>query len=237
MKRNLLLAALFLTQISFVLAQSLVVTGDTVFASDPNSQITHHLDVKNTSSSSITIVCQKTNLTLPLGMPTWAGSTYCFGGTCYSSTSILPSASVVFAPGQTISYDNSDVDAFSGYFSTGGIAGQAKVEYCFYDQNNPSDETCKVITYNFNVTGVDDIVNEFSEFFPNPAQEYINFDYNVVGDATLKIIDILGNVVKEVQLSEDGRKKVYVGDMSKGVYFGNLTVNDELISIKKLIIK
>ena len=80
--KKIILFILVITQISFVAAQSLIITGATSFAGDPNAQITHHLDVKNISGNSINVICQKTNITLPLGMPTWAGSSYCFAGTC-----------------------------------------------------------------------------------------------------------------------------------------------------------
>ena len=63
--RKIILFILVLGQISFAIAQSLVVTGGTSFNDDPNVQIAHHLDIKNTSTSTITIECQKTNLTLP----------------------------------------------------------------------------------------------------------------------------------------------------------------------------
>jgi hypothetical protein len=51
------------------------------------------------------------------------------------------------------------------------------------------------------------------------------------------LIDILGNNVKEILLNQEGVKKLDVSDMNKGIYFGNLIVNDEVVSIKKLIVK
>ena len=143
--RKIILFILVLGQISFAIAQSLVVTGGTSFNDDPNVQIAHHLDIKNTSANTITIECQKTNLTLPLG----AASFYCFAGNCYSSSSINPSSSAVLAPGQEISFNNSppDTDAHSGYYDAYGASGVAEVQYCFYDVNNFSDETCVIITY------------------------------------------------------------------------------------------
>ena len=238
MMRKTLLFILVITQISFVGAQSLVVTGGTNFIGDPNTQITHHLDVKNISANSINVICQKTNITLPLGMPTWAGSSYCFAGTCYPVSSTNPSSSALLAVGQEFSFDNSDLDAHSGYFSAGGVPGIATVKYCFYDENNPSDETCITITYDCSeATGIDEYAaNEMSDFYPNPANSVAYFRFNGP-EAQLKIIDILGNEVKEILLTEGGVQKLDLSDMTKGIYFGNLVVNNEVVSIKKLIVK
>ena len=54
--RKTLLFILVITQISFVAAQSLIITGDTVFVGDPNTQIEHHLDVKNISANTINVI-------------------------------------------------------------------------------------------------------------------------------------------------------------------------------------
>jgi len=243
--RKTLLFILVITQISFVAAQSLIITGDTVFVSDPNTQIEHHLDVKNVSGNTINVICQKTNVTLPLGMPVWGGSSYCFAGTCYPSSSTDPSSSATLASGQAFAYASNDtllaLNAHSGYFSTGdsAISGIATVQYCFYDENNPTDETCIVITYNISApTTINDYqpLTKLGDFYPNPANEIVYFTFN--GNlATLKLIDILGNNVKEILLSQDGIQKLDLSDMNKGIYFGNLIVNDEVVSIKKLIVK
>ena len=75
------------------------------------------------------------------------------------------------------------------------------------------------------------------EFFPNPAKEYTTINYKSGKNSHLKIIDILGNKVKDIHLSNIGMQDIYVGDLSKGVYFGNLVHNDKVITVKKLIIK
>ena len=269
--RKIILFILALGQMSFVVAQSLVVTGDTSFTGNLVTQIDHHLNLKNTSSNAITVKCQKTNLTLPSG----AESYYCFANNCYSASSIIPSDSVTLAAGQQISFNNfpSDLDAHSGYYNAYGTSGIAKVRYCFYDENNPTDETCVTITYDCvaatsswncdeqgnctdpgDETGMytdsntcqisclvainEEILNviQISDFYPNPANSLTNFTFNGI-KAQLKIIDILGNEVKIIQLEQPGIKRIDLIDMSKGIYFGKLMVNDKATTIKKLIVK
>ena len=243
--RKIILSILVITQISFVAAQSLIITGDTVFFGDSNTQIEHHLDVKNVSEGAINVICQKTNITLPLGMPIWGGSSYCFAGTCYPASSTNPSSSALLEGGTAFAYASNDtllaLNAHSGYFSTGDstISGIANVQYCFYDEYNPTDETCVVITYNISApTTINDYQSlaKLGNFYPNPANEIVSFTFN--GNlATLKLIDILGNNIKEILLSQDRVKKFDLSDMNKGIYFLNLIVNDEVIKKKKLIVK
>lgn len=214
-----------------------------MFAGDSNTQIEHHLDVKNISNNSINVICQKTNISLPTGLPNWGGSSYCFGGTCYLASSTNPSYSAVLASGQAFASTSNDsllaLNAHSGYFNSEGVAGIATVQYCFYDENNPADETCVVVTYNISApTAIDDFqpLTKLGDFYPNPANDIVFFTFN--GDlATLKLIDILGKNVKEILLSQKGIQELDLSDMNKGIYFGNLIVNDEVVSIKKLIVK
>ena len=235
--KKIILFILVITQISFITAQSLVITGDTIFPGDADTQIYHHLAVKNTSANPITVKCQKTNLTLPTG----AESYYCFAGNCYPATTTTSNSSAIIAAGQEISFNNfpADVDAHSGYYDAFGASGIAEVQYCFYDVNDISDETCVTITYETTTTtAIDDYkpLTKLGDFYPNPASEMVYFTFNG-NAATLKLIDILGNNVKEILLDQEGVKKLDLSDMNKGIYFGNLIVNDEVVSIKKLIVK
>jgi len=235
--KKILPILLTITQVTFVGAQSLVITGDTFFTGDLVNQISSHLDIKNTSTNTITVKCQKTNLTLPLG----GESFYCFAGNCYSASSTNPSTLAILAPGQEISSNNvpPDADAHSGYYDAYGASGVAEVQYCFYDVNNPTDETCVTITYDCSsTTGINDFneLSEISNFYPNPANSLTYFTFNGT-KAQLKIIDILGNEIKVLQLEESGIKKINLTDMSKGIYFGKLVINNKVTSIKKLIVK
>jgi hypothetical protein len=233
--RKITLFILVLGQISLAVAQSLTVTGGTSFTGDLVTQISNHLDIKNTSANTITVECQKTNLNVPLG----GESFYCFAGNCYAASSTNPSSSAVLAPGQQFSFANSDADAHSGYYDAYGASGIAEVQYCFYDVNNPTDETCVTITYDCTATGtgVNDFteLTEISDFYPNPANGLTHFTFNGI-KAQLKIIDILGNEVKIIQLEEPGIKNIDLTDMSKGIYFGKLVVNNKVTTIKKLIV-
>ncbi len=227
-----------LCSINLINAQSLVVTGDTYFTGLPIDQISHHLDVKNIANKGINVVCQKTYLSSPSALPNWAGASYCFAGNCYSSSSTSPSSTALLGAGQSFSYANNDLDAFSGYYDPASTAGVTTVEYCFYDEINPSDNTCVIITYDVSSTSsLNEINKMMSDFYPNPAQEMVYVDYYLNKPAELIVMDILGNKVNEMNLSARATQKLDVSDFAKGIYFGNLIVNNETVTIKKIIVR
>ncbi len=227
-----------LCSINFVIAQSLVITGDTYFTGSAVDQITHHLDVKNISNKGITVVCQKTYISTPPSLPAWAGASYCFAGNCYSSSSTTPSSTALLGSGQSFSYANSDQDAFSGYYDPASTPGITMVEYCFYDEINPSDNTCVTITYEVGSASALNEINEMiSDFYPNPAQDVINFKYFSNESSTLIIMDILGNTLQELDINQKRVYKLDVENLPKGIYFANLILGNEVLAIKKLIVK
>ena len=176
--RKIILFILVLGQMSFVVAQSLVVTGENSFVDDFTTLFKHTLDIENISANAITVRCQKTNLTLPLG----AETKYCFANSCYSATSTGPSDSTILSPGQKISYPT-DADGFEGDYEAGGDIGITEVKFCFYDVNNPTDETCVTITFNDTTSGNTGFTESISDigisnFFPNPANGLTNFRFN-----------------------------------------------------------
>ena len=74
----------------------------------------------------------------------------------------------------------------------------------------------------------------FSHLMPNcTLGKNCNIGQNVVISPEV----VLGNNVKEILLDQEGVKKLDLSDMNKGFYFGNLIVNNEVVSIKKLIVK
>jgi hypothetical protein len=239
MKKIIFLIFLCFSALS-VISQSILLTGDTYFTCAPGEEISNYVDVKNISGSDITILCQKTILDSPPLLDSWAGASYCFAATCYSSSSTNPSLPATLIPGKELSYLDGDADAWSGHYNPNSITGESIVKYCFYDINNVSDQTCITITYNCSpLSGQMDFSQslvDIGDFYPNPANKIVNFTFN--GNlATLKLIDILGNNVKEILLNQEGVKKLDISDINKGIYFGNLIVNDEVVSIKKLIVK
>ena len=237
MKRFLLILLLFLS-FNLIKAQSLVVTGNTYFTGSASNQITHHLEVKNIASKSITVICQKTYLSTPPTLPMWAGASYCFAGNCYASSSTSPSSPALLNAGQSISYANNDMDAFSGYYDPAETPGVTTVEYCFYDEINPVDQTCVVITYDCGSTSsIDENYKLTGKFYPNPTKDVLYFDYYLNKSADLIIMDVLGNQVSSTNFLYPETQKIDVSEFPKGIYFGSLVVDNQVLMIEKIIVK
>jgi len=94
------------------------------------------------------------------------------------------------------------------------------------------DGSCQYTTA---IEELSDII--ISDFYPNPTTEIVYFDYYLHNAEKLIIMDVLGNEVKTIQLFKKGKHKVNIAGLSKGIYFGNLIVNNEAIMTKKLIVK
>lgn len=219
---------LLLLNVLLLNAQTLLVTGEnSIFTSDPCLTTNAYLDVKNISSQTLEIKCEKNIISQPAGTSNY----FCWGGTCYSPNQSISSASLVLQSGE--GNDNS----FGGYFDAFCAIESANVEYCFYPISDPSDRTCVTVTYNSSTTNVLEEVFGLNNFFPNPTSEAtIRVNYKARENSYLKFIDILGAEVKSIKLSNLGSQSINIGELSKGIYFGNLVCNDKIIDIKKLII-
>ena len=78
---------------------------------------------------------------------------------------------------------------------------------------------------------------KLNSFYPNPAGQSTSIEYVTSKDSYLNIVDILGNSIKKYNLDYSGKLNIDTRDFIKGVYFGNLIVDNQIISVKKLIIK
>ena len=227
--KNFLISFLFLLTANLLYSQSLVVTGDSiVYGNSSDFQVESHLQVVNNSNDTVLVYCEK-NVILQNQTGT---NNFCWGGTCYGESTIVSTKIDTILPG-----DKST--GFSGYYQPWNVPSIAQVEYCFYLASNINDRTCFTVTFDAtHVTDIEEVINseEIGSFYPNPTNEYTNIFYNVKGISVLQITDILGNVVKNIKLEGSGEKTIYVGDLHKGIYFGNLVKNGEIVKIKKLII-
>ena len=237
--KKIILFTLTFCQVLFLSAQSLNITGlnsimynsttisglDTL---DPCLQTHSYLTIKNTSDKEHNILCEKNILSESSGSDNY----FCWGGNCYPVGAFISTSSLALSSGQA------DDISFGGYFDAYCADAQAIVKYCFYPDVQPADKSCVYITYH----GAATLISEnnpliISDFYPNPSKEIIIFDYYLNTPANLTIIDILGNKLKYIELDESKKYKVDVSELKQGIYFGNLVLNNELVSTKKIIIK
>ena len=227
--KKIILLILLIPQALFINAQSLAVSADTIAYGDPDVDIESHIKVRNLLDQSIDVVCEKNIISQPQGSTNY----FCWAGVCYGS-------SVFESPGTTTILAGEISDEFSGHFNAPGCNScSAVIEYCFFPPVLNPQKECITITYDGSgAASVLDInVNAISEFYPNPANEIVNFDYYLNNPAQLIIMDILGNEIKTIQLSESGVHKINILEFSKGIYFASLLVNNKISNIKKIVVK
>tara|TARA_B100000902_G_scaffold163425_2_gene158606 strand:+ start:22367 stop:23065 length:699 start_codon:yes stop_codon:yes gene_type:complete len=230
MKKNLiLLISISLINFNFLFSQSLAVSGDSIVYGIPsNFQVESHLYVKNLTSSPVLVFCEKNIISqIPDGT-----NTFCWAGTCYSETTYISTKADTLEAGE-------ESNGFSGYYHPWGISSQAEIEYCFFLSTDTINKFCKTVFYDaigFSNVNNFDKIEKISDFFPNPIQEYTKFRYNIDKKSFLQITDVIGNVVKTIEIQGVGEQSMYLGNLNKGVYFGNLIQDGEIIKIKKLII-
>jgi len=91
--------------------------------------------------------------------------------------------------------------------------------------------------------GIDEkiVAPEFSEAYPNPASQYVSFDYlipNANTKAKVVIYNILGKEVKDIAFPEQsGTLKANTSDLVEGIYFYSFVINNKSEVTQKLIIK
>ena len=164
---------------------------------------------------------------------------FCWGGLCYLSTTSTSSLSATIAAGDTIDFAE---NGFHAIFNSGAACVTRLVHYKFYNIHNFIDSTGFTLRYLCS-TGVDELSNSggiISNVYPNPANSFLSFKYDVnEASQNGKIIfyNMLGKSVKEVILNDKhGTAKINVMDMDAGIYFYSFLVDDKIISTKKIVI-
>ena len=231
----LCLTLAFITQNIFVkqtMAQSIELFGNNYVSGNPAMPIPSHIIVKNTTSDSLDVRCQKNIIDTTAGTQNY----FCWGNTCWpSSVYISPDpAGIRIIPG-----GYADSTNFTGYYDAFGKGARAIIEYCFYPIGNISDSTC--LTVHFNDSGPSS-VNDVSkliglnDFYPNPSDNKTSIRYSSGKNSQFYIVDILGNKLKTFDLDYTGTLDISTNEFSSGIYFGNLVVNKKIVAVKKLVI-
>lgn len=81
---------------------------------------------------------------------------------------------------------------------------------------------------------------QVSNFYPNPAVEYIFLDYKIKFNKEVKItvFNILGNPIKTFSLDRNNQSaKFYIGDLNAGTYLYQLSADNATLATKKLIVR
>jgi hypothetical protein len=221
--------------------QSTDYSGITLYVTAPNNQsFDVPLDVHN--NTGITRVWRVTRfrVDVPSGWLDgicWGHSTDVFGGVCYSASSMAamnpwtssdnPSDLFDIANGEygklKVSIDADDL--------TGGIA-----HYRYYvseDGSTYQDSVDVIVDFTASIKQVKEEVTVNVQ--PNPASDYAMITLNNADNGTIRIVDVLGNVVSKETIS--GTKKIDLSNFRNGVYFITIETSNGKTINRKLIVK
>ena len=110
--------------------------------------------------------------------------------------------------------------------------------FCYQCDSLLYDGNSWVLFNTGNPSGTENLpLYSISDFFPNPTKEIVYFDYYYPQRGELIVINTLGRQLKNIQLSTKGQQKINISDLSKGIYFGNIVVNNKIVTIKKFIVR
>jgi len=245
MKKFTLIMIVLLFSASFVNAQSYALTWDgseigeeIMFIGDPaDFEIVFHAVLTNNSDDIDTIKVRRTYIEFLEG-PTH----YLCWGLCYAPNPdpvFISPAYVVLGPGESCT-----VDDFAAHYEINGVIGTSIIEYTFFNQSDEDENITVTVTYKTSPEGIAEqlMANGFiSEIYPNPATSQVTLDYELtpqVNKASIRLMNLLGAVVKDVDLNKNTSNiQLDVSDLTSGVYFYSVLINNEVYKTKKLIVK
>jgi len=223
---------------SFELSYDGAILNDTVYvyAHPDSNQTTFYANVKNISDKLINVKVARTNIEVMAN----TRNQVVFGDIKYAP-SVDTTAYLTLPSGAT----TNEQDMLKGqYFNESGNIGKTIVRYSFYDFSNTSDHKDVVVVFWTSPTSVEENIFDkisFSSAYPNPATNKFNIDYNFdisFSRARLKIVNLLGSVVKDVEIDQGSNKlSMDISDLNAGVYFYSVVVNNDVFQTKKLVIR
>ena len=80
---------------------------------------------------------------------------------------------------------------------------------------------------------VEELEAKTIEFYPNPASRYAPLNItNLPVDAHVQMVDITGRT-HQVEVNND---QINVADLTAGIYFVQVLVNDAIVTTKKIVL-
>ena len=109
--------------------------------------------------------------------------------------------------------------------------------------NNEADSVQIIVEFKiepYSNSIVDELTSNFiSKAYPNPASDFVSFDFNFSpsSKAGIKLHNMLGSEIMYYELTSSNNKiTLPIGSLIDGVYFWSFIVNDEVVKTERLII-
>ncbi len=139
---------------------------------------------------------------------------------------------------------NTTDDSFMGYYNPNNVEGTSQIAYVFMDPMNPLSYAVMMFVYDAEATGISNYILEntsFSAAYPNPAESFVSFDYEIpaeVNRAEILITNLLGAVVYEGSISGmNGTERINVSNFTEGIYFATLKLDNQIATTQKILVR
>ncbi len=186
--------------------------------------------VKNNSDLAMDIVCERTVLEEVEGSVNY----FCALGRCLSSDISITDSYKLSANTQV-----SEELPFSSHYTPDNNPGITKLHFRYYNINNEFDEFSFTITFD-GTTGISEVSQRTSiQAYPNPASNQVQFNIsdNEISNAQLVIYNVVGEIVKVVQVNNQTLLNVNITDLTDGVYLYRLENGTQMSKTSKLVIR
>ena len=201
---------------------------------EPGGEMQIEFDV--TFNENIRVAARKTPINFVEGTKTWI----CFGNCLAPSTEVQE-----IEPFQPL--DNPLL--LSGHYWADEsnympvIGEEQHVKFEIWDAANPDDVFVINVTFKYSLEGVDvnNMVEAFSNAYPVPASNVVNFDYSFsssVNSAAVAVYNMMGQEVLRSDIGAmSGKFSLNVSDLADGVYFYSLIINGKTEKSSKLVVR
>jgi len=190
------------------------------------------IKVHNHVPADLNLIAFKQPVNLVTGSTNW----FFFGGNLYPFG--VDTSAMVTVPGSTID------ESFEMFYGADGNEGVSQMVYVFLDPTNASNYALYWIHFNAEITGISDNILEnttFSAAYPNPAESFVSFDYEIpaeVNNAEILITNLLGAVVFQGTLSGlNGTERIDVSNFTEGIYFATLKLDNNIATSQKILVQ
>ncbi len=109
------------------------------------------------------------------------------------------------------------------------------LEYSFYHEGGSNEIRFEIVCSQIQLSDIEIIKNLTWLVYPNPATEFINIDFDKIPEK-LEIYDVLGKKIYE-NSTVNNSNTINIKPFANGVYFIKSIFENNIIEIKKLIIK
>ena len=208
------------------------IVNDTImaFGSLSDEEIKVHVYVENTASVDKDVwvklyVKQMVNGSI---------ASYCWNS-CFDIATSQSTASL------TIPANEIKTDFYCSY-KPKNLSGITEIMYTFFVNKDETDSASVTIKYEVVATGINNL-NELRnniKCYPNPAKDKVYFDIDTENHAskTIKIFDVVGNKIKQVEVTDLSTvKEIDIQDLRSGIYIWTLELDGIPVKSDRLIKK